>query len=85
MKAFEKEWVREIGICALIEELFPGYWDNEGYLHYTYEETSKAVMEWCEKNNAHYYGRGREEFFKWEGIEEAVALGKETVVFEDYS
>ena len=77
--------VKVIGICDLMEQLFPGYWDNLNFLKYDYETTSKAVREWCEANNAHYYAQPKEKFWVPIGVGEAIELGKPIVVVEDLS
>ena len=77
--------VEMINICDLLGQLFPGYWDNLNFLKYDYADTCDKVNKWCEANNAHYYARGRESFFKWEACDEAIALGKTKVVLEDLS
>ena len=53
--------------------------------HPDYETTGKALMEWCEANNSHYYAAEREDFFIHTAISEAVKAGKDTVVVEDMS
>ena len=50
-----------------------------------YETSGKALMEWCEKNNSHYYAADREDFFMFEAIRETIEAGKDTVVVEDLS
>jgi len=42
-------------------------------------------MEWCDAHNSHYYAAGREDFFMFKAIREAMAAGKDTVVVEDLS
>jgi len=79
----EYEGIKVIGICALIDVLFPDYWGNPNY---TYTDTNKAVMDWCEVNDAHYYADVRENF--WiigHGVREAKEAGKSVVVVEDLS
>jgi len=79
------EAVEQIGICKLLDIIFPGYWDNTNFLKYSYEETCAGVVEWCNKNNAHYYARPKESYFPNIGVAEAIKLGKTKVVLEDLS
>jgi hypothetical protein len=74
--------VKLIGICELIDKLYPDYWGNT---QYTYEETSKAIMDWCEKYDAHYYADVHEEFSVYVGVREAKENNKSVVVVEDLS
>lgn len=75
--------VKVINICDLLENLFPGYFD--GKVRPGFDETGEAVIEWCKKNDAHFYARCREDFFMWEGVDEASSAGKTVVVVEDMS
>ena len=42
-------------------------------------------MEWCEKNNSHYYAADREDFHMFLAVREAIEADKDTVVVEDLS
>jgi hypothetical protein len=70
-----------VNICHLIDHLFGADWSK----HPTYEESGKAVMRWCEDNNAAYYAADRENFFIRAACEEASKEGKNVVVVEDLS
>jgi hypothetical protein len=67
------------------------FWDNHSGLSFDeqlqldWDASSKLVMDWCEKNNYHYYANPREDFFIWEGVEEAKKAGKVGVIVEDLS
>ena len=74
--------VKVINICALIDVILPDYWGNPNY---TYADESKAVMDWCEANDAHYYADVRENFWVGHGVREAREAGKSVVVVEDLS
>ena len=50
-----------------------------------FETSCMQVQEYCRINNAHYYAREREEFSRWEAINEALAWNKTSVVVEDLS
>lgn len=71
--------IKVIGICELLEEL--GVDSQNLY----YDEETELLKAYLEKNNFHYYGEPRENFFEWVGVAEAVALGKVGVVVEDLS
>jgi hypothetical protein len=77
--------IEVVNICDLLEILFPGYWEAGKYKDHTWDVTSKAVIKWCEDNDAHYYGAPRESFSIYTGIREAEAAGKSKVVVEDMS
>ena len=74
--------VKVINICALIDVMLPDYWGNPNY---TYKETNKIVMDWCEANDAHYYADVRENFWVGHGVREAKEAGKSVVIVEDLS
>ena len=50
-----------------------------------YETSGKALMEWGEKNNSHYYAADHEDFQMFKAVREAIEAGKDTVVVEDLS
>jgi len=79
----ESDGIKVVGICALIDALFPDYFENS--LDYTYAAVSDAVMKWCEENDSAYYADVREEFWVGHGISEAKEAGKSVVVVEDLS
>lgn len=74
--------IETIGICTLFDNL--GY-TTEQLLKMSYDDECKIVMDWCKENNFHYYGRPREDYFKHEGVKEAIHSGKVGVVLEDLS
>lgn len=74
--------VTVINICKLIDAILPEYWGNPNI---TYKDESKAVMDWCEANDAHYYADVREDFWVGHGVSEAKEVGKSIVVTEDLS
>ena len=75
--------VKSVNICDLLVSIYgEGYWGNWDI---DYATSSKAVMEWCDTHNSHYYAAGREDFFMFKAIREAMAAGKDTVVVEDLS
>lgn len=69
--------VQEIDCGALMENL--GVWDAD------YDTSSKAVMDWCRANNAHYYGRDNESFSRYEARREAAQRGMKIVVLDNMS
>ena len=73
---------KTIGVCDVFKEL--GISDSE-LLEMTWKEESALVMQYCSDNDYHYYGKPKGEYFKWEGIAQAVALGKSGVVLENLS
>ena len=75
--------VNVINICALMEHLWPGYFD--GKTNPGFDETGEAIMKWAEENDAYIYSRPREDFFMFEAIDLALAAGKAAVVVEDMS
>ena len=75
--------VKSVNICDLLTSIYgKGYWKNWDI---DYATSSKAVMEWCDEHNSHYYAAGREDFFMFKAVREAIEAGKDTVVVEDLS
>jgi len=75
--------VKSVSISDLLTSIYgEGYWSNWDI---DYTTSSKAVMDWCEEHNSHYYAAGREDFFMFKAIREAMDAGKDTVVVEDLS
>jgi len=71
--------IKVIGICELLEEL------GIGNKNLSYDGETEYLKVYLAKNNFHYYGEPRENFFEWAGVQEAIALGKAGVVVEDLS
>lgn len=74
-----------INVCQLLPKLFPGYWDADNFLRYSWGQTSAAVIKWCDENDAHYYGKPKEDYSELEALQEAEKLGKRFVITEDLS
>ena len=77
--------MKTIGMCTLLENIFPGFWDNQLYLHLTYDQQCDAVIKWCKANNYFLYERGKEDFFEWEGRQLAAEGGYSGVVLSNLS
>ena len=73
--------VKSVNICNWLDHTYSTDWSK----HPDYKTSGKALMEWCEKNNSHYYAADREDFFMFEAIRETIEAGKDTVVVEDLS
>lgn len=74
-----KNEIKVIGIITLIYDILQLSSDM------SYQEDIAKVLDWCTENNYHYYARAREEFFKFEAIEEAEQKGCCGVVLENLS
>ena len=75
--------IKAVNICDLLTHIYgEEYW---GSFDITYEMSSKAVMEWCNKHESNYYAAPREDFFIFKAVREAIEVGKDTVVVEDLS
>lgn len=72
--------IKVTGVCTVLENKLGKDWWKANY-----EEHSKIVQEYLKENDAHYYAKPKEDFFLWEAVEEAEALGKKEVVVEDMS
>lgn len=70
-----------IKICTLLDELFP----NNAWYDISYQETSKAVHNWCNTNDAFYYADDRENFSIYVATRLAQEANKSKVVVEDLS
>jgi len=75
--------VKSVNVCHLLTSIYGEDYRSNWDIDYT--TSSKAVMEWCDEHNSHYYAAGREDFFMFKAIREAMAAGKDTVVVEDLS
>ena len=73
--------VKSVNICDWLDHTYSTDWSK----HPDYETSGKALMEWCEKNNSHYYADGSEDFFMFKAVREAIEADKDTVVVEDLS
>lgn len=73
------EQIGEFTLYGVIEVMSDDWMDK------TYQENGKDVMEFCRENNALYYARPRESFFKFEAIDLAEKEGKKIIVLEDMS
>ena len=75
--------VKVVNICDLLTHIYgKEYWGN---FDITYEMSSKAVMEWCNKHESNYYGAPREDFFIFKAVRAALESSKDCVVVEDLS
>lgn len=75
--------VKAITVCEVLDQHLPG-WVTD-YTPDAYERCCAVVREYCEKNNAHYYARGDEDFSKYEAQREAYEAGKTLVVLDNLS
>jgi len=76
------EDLKIIGIGDVLEEL----WGDDWRAYPKYDDQWEAgVGEWFKENEAYYYARPREYFFKHEAIELACRAGKKVLVLEDMS
>ena len=73
------EGIKVIGICELLMEL------GIDIKNLSYDEETEYLKVYLAKNNFHYYGEPRENYFEWAGVQEAIALGKVGVVVENLS
>ena len=74
--------IKVINICDLLDNLYGNSWFRKN-LDYKY--TSNGVINWCEKNNSHYYAAEHEDFFEFKAVREAIEAKKDCVVIEDLS
>lgn len=70
--------IEVINICDLMAVLDPE-------MNMSYYEASAMVKNWCEENDANYYGKPKANFFVDEAISETKKTGKTKVVIEDLS
>lgn len=67
---------------SLDEAMAAAGWNEElGYC----DENFDRFRAWREREGVHYYARPREDFFPWEAIREAQALGLSKLILEDLS
>jgi hypothetical protein len=80
--------VESVGICTLLEELYPGTDPVTGMPNWfgpSYEESSDKVVEWCIANNAIVYAHPKEGFSELVALDLAAIHGKKCVVLENLS
>lgn len=77
--------IKAIGICDLLDVLYPGYWSESLWQKYTYEETSAAILNWCKENNWFLYERPDTDFFEYEAYNLAREAGAVGIVFSNLS
>ncbi len=73
-----------VNICDLMFELYgPDYFNTT--TSRSWDEESKAVIDWCDEHNAYYYAACREDFSIYDAANQAEKAGKILVVVEDMS
>jgi hypothetical protein len=65
--------------------IFPGNYIFKKYMDLDYEGFSDWVSEQILMGDTHYYAKPKEDFFMWEAVKEAAALGKHYVIVENMS
>lgn len=68
-----------------IHEILDMHWPGGYAERPSYEEQCVVFRAFCEENNIHYYARPREDFFAYEGWEEARKAECTGLVMEDLS
>lgn len=74
--------IKQISVGQLFDKMGV---THEDMMRMNWKEESKLVIDWCEENNYHYYAAPKEDFFAWEGIQEAEDKGCVGVVLENLS
>ena len=75
--------IKVVNVCDLLDYFYGDAWFKQGGPDY--QTTSKAVAEWCNDNDSHYYAADREDFFEFIAVREAIESKKDCVVVEDLS
>jgi len=80
-----KNEIKVITKADLLDIIYPGYWDNQGYLKVSYPESNEAVDKWAKDNNYAVYEDWRENFSVSTGIAIAERNNNVGVVVDDLS
>ena len=75
--------IKELGIVELFENVLKIPMDK--LIAMDWEEESKLVRDWADKNNYLVYSEPRENFFKWEAMRLARRYNYDGVILESLS
>lgn len=75
--------IKELGIYELFENVLKIPMDR--LITMNWEEESKLVRDWANKNNYLVYSEPRENFFKWKAIRLARKYNYDGVILENLS
>jgi hypothetical protein len=75
--------IKELGIVELFENVLKIPMDR--LIAMDWEEESKLVRDWADKNNYYVYSQPKDEFFRWEAIELAKNQDFDGVILESLS
>lgn len=72
-------------ICNVMDWIYTTFAPGKKSWEMSYGWETERLMEFISNFNLYLYERPREEFFEWEGIEEAQKAGKRGVILSDLS
>jgi hypothetical protein len=72
-------------ICDVMDWIYTTFAPGKESWEMSYDWECEKVKEFCQKFNLYLYEKPREDFFKWEGIDEAKTGGYKGVIFSDLS
>lgn len=75
--------IKELGIVELFENVLKIPMDK--LIAMDWEEESKLVRDWADKNNYYVYSQPKNEFFKWEAMRLARRYNYDGVILESLS
>jgi len=70
-------------ICNVMDWIYTTF--NTTYMETSYEWECEKLKEFCNNFGLYLYEKPREDFFEWEGVEEAQKAGKMGVILSDLS
>jgi len=77
--------IKVITKVDLLDIIYPGYWNNQGYLKISPVEANESVDQWAKDNNYAVYEDWREDFSISTGIKIAERNNNVGVVVDDLS
>lgn len=72
-------------ICNVMDWIYSTFAPGKKSWEMSYAWECDKLMEFCTNFDLYLYEKPREEFFKWEGIEEAQRAGRRGVILSDLS
>ena len=85
IEQLEKEEFHILNICDVMDWIYSTFRPNVQRWDMSWEEESKYLKQFCDNFQLYLYEKPNEEFFEWEGAEEARLGGWRGVILSNLS
>jgi hypothetical protein len=85
IEQLEKEEFHILNICDVMDWIYSTFRPNGQRWDMSWEEESKYLKQFCDNFQLYLYEKPNEEFFEWEGAEEARLGGYRGVILSNLS